>query len=308
MLMLGEVSTGLLRHSTSVDNQVSTDILRLRPGEPVRRETRPIAYARSPELLTGVDCRLPTGSGTAARCIGTVASGAVLTGGRVLQGSAYTTVVIAGSDHRQTWSHYLSEPGIVERVGKVTTADLTLGFTATGHRPDTLDLAAIANRTMDTVQAVDDLDGVPPLRAARTRLRWLAATGEDCVQDEPVSLRIEDDIHRTLVIRVPDGTARYPERIAVFCEDLALHDWLLTVLLRQIERSRLGHDEPARALRRLRPAIESLQHLWMPAARLDPYLEPLWWGLERRAGFSRQWTATVDRIRAGALLATGGPA
>jgi hypothetical protein len=308
MLMLGEVSTGLLRHSTPVTSQASTDILRLRPGEPVRRSTRPIAYVRSPELLTGVDCRLPTESGTATRGIGTVASHAMLTGGRVLQGSAHTIVVVAGSDHRQPWSHYLSRPGFVERVGRVTTADLTLGFTATGHRPDSLDLAAIANRTMDAVQAVNDLDGVPPMRTARTRLRWLAATADDAVRDEPVSLRIEDDIHRTLVIRVPDGTAQYPERVAGFCEDLALHDWLLTVLLKQVESSRLGHDDPARALQRLRPAIESLLHLWMPAARLDPNLERLWRGLERRAGFGRQWTATVERIRGAALLATGVPA
>jgi len=255
-----------------------------------------------------VDCRLPTGSGTATRCLGTVASRAVLTGGRVLQGSAHTTVVAAGSDHRQPWSHYLSRPGVVERVGRVTPADLTSGFTSTTRRAESLDLAAIANRALDTAQDAEGLDGVQPLRTARTRLRWLAATVDEPLGtgDAPLSLRIDDDVHRTLVIRVPDGTARFPERIAGFCEDLALHDWLLTVLLRQVERSGLGRDEPVAALRRLRPAIESLLHLWMPAARLDPSLEPLWRKLERRAGFSRQWTATVERLRGAALLVTIG--
>jgi hypothetical protein len=309
MLMLGEVSCGLLRHSAPVSSQTSARILRLRPGEPVRWSRRPIAYAVSPDLLTGVDCRLPAGSGAAVRGIGTVASHAMLTGGRVLQGSAYATVTGGTVDRRLPWSHYLSRPGVVERIGRIATADLAAGFAAPGRADGGLDLAAIANRTMDAVQDAAELDGVPPLRAARTTLRWLAVAADGPESPTtPISLRIDDDFRRTLDIRVPPGE---PARIVAFCEDVALHDWLLTTLLDQIERSRMGAGDPDLGLQRLRPAIDALMHLWMPAARIDPSLEPLWEALERRPGFSRQWTATVERVRnqliAGglALLATG---
>jgi hypothetical protein len=50
--------------------------------------------------------------------------------------------------------------------------------------------------------------------------------------------------------------------------------------------------------------MEALAHLWMPAARMDPSLEPLWQRLERLTGFSLQWAATVGRIRD--QLAMGG--
>jgi hypothetical protein len=304
MLMLGQVSTGLLRHSTSVSSQTSTRILRLRPGEPVRWSLRPIAYAVSPDVLTGVDCRLPTASGTAARGIGTVRSHAAVTGGRVLQGSAYAVLAGATTDRRLPWSHYLSRPGVVERSARVTAADLLDGFAAPDHTAGSLDLAAIASRTMDAVQGADELDGVPPLRTARTRLRWTAVTAEESPAAPRICFSIDDESRRTLTIRVPPHTAGNPDRVVAFCEDVALHDWLLTTLLDQIERGGTGADGPAHAVIRLRPAIEALVHLWMPAARTEPSLEPLWQGLERRPGFSRQWAATVGRIRD--QLAVGG--
>jgi hypothetical protein len=295
MLMLGEVSCGLLRHSAPVSSDTATRILRLRPGEPVAWSLRPIAYAVSPDLLSGVDCRLPTGSGATVRGIGTVASHSMVTGGRVLQGSAHATVIGSGADRRLPWSHYLSRPGVVERIGRVTDPDLVAGFAAPGPHADALDLAAIANRTMDAVQDAAELDGTPPLRTARTRLRWLAATADEPAQ---VSFSIDDEFRRSLAIRVPSRAAP-PQwsRIVAFCEDVALHDWLLTTLLDQIERSRMGAGSPDLAVRRLGPAIEALPHLWMPAARVHPSLEPLWDSLERRTGFSRQWTASVERVR-----------
>src|SRR5258706_363402 len=66
MLMLGEVSTGFLRHSTPVSGEISTTILRLRPGDPVRWSKRPIAYAVSPERGGGarwLEGRPPSGPG-----------------------------------------------------------------------------------------------------------------------------------------------------------------------------------------------------------------------------------------------------
>jgi hypothetical protein len=293
MLMLGEVSSGLLRNSTSVPRDVATDILRLRPGEPVRWSMRPIAYAASPDLLTGVDCRLATRSDSAVRGIGTVTSHAVLTGGRVLQGSAHTVLDRSATDRRLPWSHYLSRPGVVELVGRVADADLATGFAAPVHAPGCLDLASVARRTMNSVQDSPGLDGRPPLRTARTRLRWVAIPGE--VADLEVSLSIDREELRTLVVRVPGA----PElgTVVALCEDIALHDWLLTALLEQIERSQIGTGTPVQVFRRLKPAIDELLHLWMPAARVDPSLERVWDSLERRPGFSRQWRASVDRVR-----------
>jgi hypothetical protein len=304
MLMLGEVSTGLLRHSTSVSSRTSTRILGLRPGEPVRWSQRPIAFAVSPDVLTGVDCPLPTASGTGARGIGTITSHAAVTGGRVLQGSAYAVLAGAAADRRLPWSHYLSRPGVVERPAKVSVPDLLDGFAAPEHTAGSLDLTAIANRTMDAVQDADDLDGVPPLRTARTRLRWTAVTAEESPAAPRISFSIDDEYRRTLTIRVPPHIAGHPDLVVAFCEDVALHDWLLTTLLDQVERGAAAANGPAPAVIRLRPAMEALAHLWMPAARMDPSLEPLWQRLERLTGFSLQWAATVGRIRD--QLAMGG--
>jgi hypothetical protein len=92
--------------------------------------------------------------------------------------------------------------------------------------------------------------------------------------------------------------------IAELCEDLALHDWLLTTLLDVIERSRIGAGSRQQAVDRLGPAIDHLLHLWMPAARLDRSLTTVWDSLERRPGFSRQWHASVNRIRDQIALST----
>jgi hypothetical protein len=88
-----------------------------------------------------------------------------------------------------------------------------------------------------------------------------------------------------------------PAAIVALCEDLALHDWLLTTLTTVIERSLRGDPAGARALQQLRPAVECLLHLWMPGAHVGDELAAVWDGLERRPGFSRQWLTAVQRIR-----------
>lgn len=84
---------------------------------------------------------------------------------------------------------------------------------------------------------------------------------------------------------------------ASLCEDLALHDWLLTTLVGMVERSRLGSADGRDAVTALRPAVDHLLHLWMPKARADRALGPLWEVLEREPGFTRQWQTLVQRIR-----------
>src|SRR5690606_38426369 len=97
MLLLGEVHTGLLQHSTSLSSSQSERLLAFMRGERVRRFERPIGHVVSPELLTGVDCRLPTASGARVRAVGTVRYRTSLTGGHVLQGSS----VVARSEERR---------------------------------------------------------------------------------------------------------------------------------------------------------------------------------------------------------------
>ncbi|MGH3427417.1 MAG: hypothetical protein ACRDQZ_07580, partial [Mycobacteriales bacterium] len=55
---------------------------------------------------------------------------------------------------------------------------------------------------------------------------------------------------------------------------------------------------------RLRPAIDDLLHLWMPAVRLDESMLPLWRSLEQKTGFTEQWEASVGWIRDQVVLNT----
>jgi hypothetical protein len=72
---------------------------------------------------------------------------------------------------------------------------------------------------------------------------------------------------------------------------------LLTALLHMIERSRIGIDAQTAVVARLRPAVEHLLHLWMPGARVHESTAAMWSIIENRPGLSRQWQASVNRIR-----------
>lgn len=294
MLTLGEVHTGLLQNSTSVSQAMSLRLLALVLGERVRQSTRPMAYAVSPDRLTGVDCRLPTVSKARVRAVGTVVSRAAITGGHVLQGSTFTRVVKGTADRRLPWSHYMSRPGVVETVGKADREDLADGFTETKQELPNLDLGAVSDRLMDEVQVAEGLDRRPPFRMARTQLRWVVAHHTSPAQPSRIRFSIDNDTLRTIAIEVDVDD---PRAVATFCEDLALHDWLLTTLLEIVERSQIGNGARARVIDRLRPAIDYLLHLWMPAARVGEAVLPLWESLERQPGFTKQWRALVNRIR-----------
>jgi hypothetical protein len=301
MLTVGEVHTGLLQNRTSLAQLLSTQVLALVPGARVRHSERPIAYAVSPDLLTGIDCLLATSSGARVRGIGTVLSRTSITGGRVLQGSAYTHITRSAADRRLPWSHYLSRPGVVETLGKTDRADLAGGFLTARPAPAILDLGAISGRVMDTVQRSSELDRTPPFKIARTRMRCVIMVNEAQPADSQAQLTIEGPTTRML--RLTAGATDLPAAIEL-CEDLALHDWLLTTLLALIERSRSSPNAHPQVVGRLRPAIDHLLHLWMPAARLDESMLPVWRSLERQPGFTKQWTASVSWIRDQVALST----
>lgn len=301
MLTLGEVHTGLLQNWASVTQPLSTQVLALMLGERVRRSERPIAHAVSPDLLTGVDCRLVTSSGARVRGVGTAVSRAAITGGHILQGSAYTHVVRSEVDRRLPWFHYLARPGIIETLGKTDRADLAGGFLTVTSAPVSLDLGAISGRVMDIVQRSPELDRTPPFRIARTRLRWVAAVDDTQPADSRAQFTVDSATARTLRLTVRENDLSAAVEL---CEDLALHDWLLTALINLIERSRIGASPRPQVVDRLRPAIDYLLHLWMPAARLNKSMLPLWRSLERQPGFTKQWEASVSRIRDQVALST----
>lgn len=293
MLTLGEVHTGLLLNSSSVPADRCAEILTLLLGEQTPRADRPIGYTASPQLLTGVDCHLPAVSGARPRVVGTVASRALVTGGQVLQGSAFTHVAAGTANRRLPWSYYLARPGTVETIGRADPTDVADGFLGV---PDVdasaLDLGAVGAHVMDSVQQRPGLDRRPPLRAARTRLRWLV---EPRAQGPArISLTVRSPVLRTLRLAVPES--ELPDAIAL-CEDVALHDWLLSTLIRELERSRPGAGSAEWTVRALTPTIRHLLHLWMPGTRLTGTTAALWNALDGRANLSRQWRTSVARIR-----------
>jgi hypothetical protein len=87
------------------------------------------------------------------------------------------------------------------------------------------------------------------------------------------------------------------ESLAALCEDVALHDWLLTTLVDITRKAAIGILPRHESLQRLVPAIDYLLHLWLPGARGGEFSERVWAVLERRGGFTRQWDTLVHRIR-----------
>ncbi|MFJ3671220.1 SCO2521 family protein [Streptomyces sp. NPDC090106] len=296
VLACGEIRTCVLPSLNPLDARAATQLLRLRPDERVLVSERPNLYVRSPQTLTGVDCRMPTSNGAKVRVVGTVAGRAALTEGRILQSSAYVRALARGPERRRPWGHYLIQPGVLEPLGRLPEREAAQGVLA-GACPGSgeLDLGLIADGILTSLLRHPLLDQKAPLKSRHTRLRWAARQTEPEDQGPAIEefTLAEDDL-RTVRLRVPADTD--PAAVAALCEDLALHDWLLTTVVRLLD-GRLGPAEGPDALTALRPAVEHLMHLWMPAARGDHALRGLWDVLERNPGFTRQWDNLVQRIR-----------
>ncbi|SMC51580.1 SCO2521 family protein [Kibdelosporangium aridum] len=293
MLILGEIRTCLLRSSSSVRKNVVGELLRLIPGEPVRLAERPIAHAVSSDVIRGVDCSLPTESGTRARGIGTVSGRALISAGRVLQGSVTARIQRAKFGHRLAWAHYLSKPGVVEMIGRASAADVAEGFLTKSPSAQTLDLGAVGDSIISRVQVHPGMDHAFPFHSARTVMRWAALAVDDAA-DGHVTFTVESDTLRSIFVSLSEKDLPSAVR---FCEDVALHDWVLTTLLRIVERSGLGSGGDGEVIKRLRPAVDHVMHVWMPAFHVPDSMRPLWQALDRRTGFSLQRDATVSRIR-----------
>ncbi|MCG5461953.1 SCO2521 family protein [Micromonospora sp. NPDC053740] len=292
MLTVGEVHTSLLQHRTALAQEQSAEVLSLIEGEAVLTSRRPSLYAVSPDVRTGVDCWLPSARKRQLRGVGAVVTRAIITGGRIVQASSVIHVV--AGERRQPWSHYLANPGVLETVGKLDVADLSAGFLH-GNDADVLNLEAITGRVLDGVQMSDLLDRRPPLRTARTRLRWTAQTDKRPNRGVSAVVTVDSPTLRTVELVLDPQDV--PAAMAGLCEDLALHDWLLTVLSSLVESAVTRSASGQEHVERLRPVLEHLLHLWLPGARVHPRLRPIWDQLEQVPGFSRQWNSSVNWIR-----------
>lgn len=293
-LACGEVRTCLLPSFQPLDTRAAAHFLQLRADERVLVSERPQVYALSPDTLTGVDCRLPAAHGTKVRAVGTVVARAALTEGRVLQATAYFRAPAAGPDRRQPWGHYLVRPGVLEPFGKLPEQALAQGILRDPQKGE-LHLGLIAEGLLAQLRRHPLLDRKAPFKSRATRLRWVALRARDGEGASIERFTLAEDELRTVELRVP--AAAEASAVAGLCEDLALHDWLLTTVVRMLDTSRLGATGGAATVLALRPAVDHLLHLWMPRAHVDPALGPLWEVLEREPGFSRQWQTLVQRIR-----------
>lgn len=298
LIALGEVRTCLVPASATLHREEAGDLLALVPGRRVRWRQRPGTLAISPVTPVGVDCELVVAGAAPARVVGTVATRAIVMGGRVLQSSARTQVIRAAERRRQTWSHYLSRVGVTEVLSKLGDREEAIdalidGYLDTKPTAETLDLASISERLLAQLRADPRLDQQAPLLVPTTRLRWVAKVGG--AAGPKLQLRLDDDALRSVSIVV--RTEQDLDAAQRFCEDLAAHDWLLTVGDAAIEEADRFARSDHKRMEVLAAVLEHLAHLWMPGAHTPAPLRALWKELQTEPGFSRQWTALTGQVR-----------
>jgi hypothetical protein len=290
-LTIGEVHTGLLLSSAAVSADTATELLAIAPGGSVRTRQRPIRYAWSPEVLTGVDCSAPLAERREVRIVGTPATRLSLTEGHIIQAGTHATFRHEYAGRRRPWAHYLAQPGVLEVLGKASEESLATGFLRGPATAAALDLGAVNVRALAAIQRSEHLDRNPPFRSRPTRLRWSAEPSDG---EQEIVFTLGADGLRTVRLRAAEPN---PRALADFCADLALHDWLLSTLLDIVDGAVARRRPAAELIGMLRPGIDHLVHAWMPAAHASRTLDTIWQELDLRAGFSLQWQKTVERIR-----------
>ena len=290
-LTIGEVHTGLLLTSTAVPAETAAALLAILPGGSVRTRQRPVRYAWSPEVLTGVDCFAPLAGRREVRIVGTPATQVSITDGHIVQARTHATLSHEPHGRRRPWAHYLAQPGVVEVLGTASEENLATGFLSGPTTMTVLDLGAVNFRTLAAIQRNTQLDHNPPFRSRRTRLRWSAEAAGD---HQEMVFTLGANGLRTVRLRTEEPD---PQALADFCADLALHDWLLSALLDLVDRAVARNRPAVEVIGLLRPGIDHLIHAWMPAAHVSKTLTGIWRDFDLRSGFSLQWHKTVQRIR-----------
>ncbi|MQY17687.1 SCO2521 family protein [Nocardia macrotermitis] len=313
LVVLGEVKTCLLPSSTALPRAQARELLALMPGRDVSWRERPGSLATSPTMAVGVDCRVrmdfPEAEQRSTRIVGTVAARAALLGGRILQSSAYTRIVRGEDRRRQTWSHYLSRKGISEEIElfapdrAAVAAAMVEGYhgdPAAAGIGNVLDLNSASGRLLGRIRTDPSLDQSPPVQVGTTRLRWSAIVGGSAGPD--VRLHVDDETVRS--VRVIVRQEADLDAVQRFCEDLAAHDWLLTVVADALDQA--DHFDPVSADRLdiLEPLVRHFSGVWMPGAHTPKELRTLWRDLQAEPGFTRQWATLRERLRDEVAVAT----
>jgi hypothetical protein len=293
-LGFGEVRTCLIQNLRRLSPSASLALMQLTPGAAVSKVDRPVPRVVSPEQVTGVDCRLQVAREGRGRAIGTVLSHAVVTNGRILQGTAHVGLAPASSTERREWRHYLRQQGVVEVLGSATPHNIVDGYLTDQTPARGLDLSSISDRTIDEVQQSSRLDHTTALRASTAVVRWAATLAPG---NKPTVGIAKSEVANVHVIRL----AGAPEDLGMlirFCEEFALHEWLLStvqdVIVPRAEADIARDRDP---LDSLLFALNELVPLWMPPTHLSQNMKSLWEAMESRTHYSRLFERQVARIR-----------
>jgi len=294
VLGFGEVRTCLIQNLGTLSASASVALMQLTPGSPVSKVDRPVRRVVSPEQVTGVDCRLQVAREGRGRAIGTVLSYAVVTNGRILQGTAHVALSPASSTERREWRHYLRRQGVVEVLGSPKPHNVLDGYLTDVTPARGLDMASISDRIIDEVQLSSRLDHTTALKAGTAMVRWAVTLAPD---SRPTVGIAKSDLPNFHVIRLSGAPDDLPMLVR-FCEEFALHEWLLTtvqdVIVPRAETDIARDRDP---LDSLLFALNELVPLWMPPTHLGPDMKALWEAMESRTHYTRLFERQVARIR-----------
>jgi hypothetical protein len=293
-LAFGEIRTCLIQNQGRLSASASVALMQLTPGSPVSKVERPVRRMVSPEQVTGVDCRLRVAREGKGRAIGTVLSHAVVTDGRVLQGSAHVALTPATSTDRREWRHYLRRKGVVEVIGSPNPNNVLDGFLFDATPAQGMDLASISDRIIDDVQQSPKLDHHTALKAGTAVVRWAATLHPD---NTPTVGILKSDVSNLHALRLQGRPDDLPMLIR-FCEEFALHEWLLTTVKDVIvARAETDIERDRDPLDSLLFALNQLVPLWTPPVYLSERMKALWLGLESRTDYTNLFKRQETRVR-----------
>ncbi|NUP45896.1 MAG: hypothetical protein HOW97_01065, partial [Catenulispora sp.] len=295
VLVLGAVHVGLLPNSGPLPEAAVTRLLSIDPGWPVRVTRRPTPRVTSPETLASVSCSLPSASGRKVVGKGITQTHLVVVGGLALLGSSQIRVAPVPAEEGRDWRWYLDRPGLMAVPGEIDLHDVSDGVGQDRDDVPRLDLGSIIERALGEVRGRSPLlDRDVLLRTGSLRVRWIVEVVDS--RSAPPAVNVVVEGPEQLTVRMAGRLDELPT-MTRFCEELALHQWLLTVFSQAEDiATRLAAREPD-PLAVLRRALGLLGDLWEPPLYLDTNMKTLWRALEERAALTRQFQASVARIR-----------
>ncbi len=209
----------------------------------------------------------------------------------------------------QARSHYIGRKGIAQEIElfapdrPAVAAAMVEGYhagPAEAGLDNILDLDSTSRRLPGRIRTDPRRDQSPPVQAGTTRLRWTAVVSGSAGPD--VRLHLDDETVRSVRVTVREEAEL--DAVQRFCEDLAAHDWLLTVVADALDQAGRFESVSADRLGILEPLVRHFSGLRMPGAHTPKELRTLWRELQADPGFTRQWTTLHDRLRDEISVAT----